>query len=115
MKSVFICDYCGKQFENDKFRCYIHEENCEFNPKRWVIIRVTCQSAIKDRSDRVCNECRDETCVNTVLVDAKNDYVIKLYEPYNYVNEYRSDGFRSGYRTYTSAKDPAISFRAEYR
>ena len=115
MKSVFICDYCGKQFENDEFRCYIHEENCEMNSKRWVLIRVTCDSAIKDTNERLCCECRDDWCVNDVCVPVEDVAKIKTNGPYDYTNEYRSDGFRSGYRTYTSAKDPAISFRAEYR
>ena len=117
MKEIYICDYCGKQFENDRTRCAIHEYNCEKNPVAWMLIWVTCRSAIKDKSSRHCNECRnDYVCINKVLVENKTNIreLIKQNEPYDYVNENRGDGYSSGYRVYTSTKNPNFSFKAKY-
>lgn len=114
MKSIFICDYCGKQFENDSFRCQIHEESCDQNPLHWILIRVTCNSAIKNCHSYISSECKSDTCINRVLVPIKMKESVKQNEPYDYTDEYRSDGFRSGYRAYTSTKNPEFTFTAKY-
>lgn len=115
MKSIFVCDYCGKKFVNDSFRCKIHEEECEKNPVRWILIRVTCDSAIKDTDEHLCCECRDDWCVNEVCVLATDVEKIKENNLYDYVNVPGPIGFYSGYRTYTSVKNPDFSFKAKYK
>jgi len=114
MKRLYICEYCGKQFENDETRCYIHEENCELKPEHWTIIKVTCKSACPDRLWTMCNNCRnDDWCVNTVLIPTSDIENIKANEPYDYTNNGHDDGFVC--RLYTSTNGSNYTFRAKCR
>lgn len=86
MKTIFVCDKCGQEFES-KMMAYVHERQCIDNMDMKKAVLMYEETYNDPYSQAVCKHCDNHYLVYGCELSCKYSNVCGKHNKYPYFNE----------------------------